>query len=287
MEFWLFLPQMRMSFDQLVTRARAAEAAGFGGIAFMDHLEPPLARGRPMYDAMTTATWVAAHTTTLGIGHLVLCDAFRKPAVLAQQCVTLDHASGGRFELGIGAGSAPDELDVYGVEPRAAAARVARLGETLEVLEALWTGEKVTYRGEYHQIVDGQQLPVPTRPIPIVIGASRPKMMALVAKHATWWNLPVHQIRKLHELRASAGSARASVQQMVTFVGDEATRAETIAKAEGRLGRMGGITGSTTELIDQFGALPEAGVERVYAWFTDFAPPDTLTGFGEVIAALA
>ena len=104
-QFFLFLPQLRFTMADLVDRARAAEAAGFTGIALMDHLSPPLAEDRPMLEAMTAATWLAAATTTLIVSHLVLCDAFRQPAVLARQAVTLDHASGGRFELGIGAGS--------------------------------------------------------------------------------------------------------------------------------------------------------------------------------------
>src|SRR5687768_6776382 len=110
MEYVLFLPQMRMSLDTLVERAKVAEAAGFVGIAGMDHLAPPLAFEHTMYDAFVTATWQAAHTSTLKVGSLVLCDAFRHPAVLARECVSLDHASGGRFELGIGWGSVADEF---------------------------------------------------------------------------------------------------------------------------------------------------------------------------------
>ncbi|MBV8559418.1 MAG: LLM class flavin-dependent oxidoreductase, partial [Acidimicrobiia bacterium] len=115
MEFHLFLPQLRMTMDDIVARARAAEAAGFAGVAFMDHLAPPGAEDRPMFDAMATAAWVAAHTARLRIGHLVLCDAFRQPAVLAREVTTIDHASGGRFELGIGSGSVPAELARFGV----------------------------------------------------------------------------------------------------------------------------------------------------------------------------
>jgi alkanesulfonate monooxygenase SsuD/methylene tetrahydromethanopterin reductase-like flavin-dependent oxidoreductase (luciferase family) len=96
---------MRLSFDRLVASARAAEAAGFRGIAGMDHLVPPGAEAQPMYEAMVVSTWLAAHTERLAVGSLVLCDAFRHPAVLARQAVSLDHASGGRFELGLGWGS--------------------------------------------------------------------------------------------------------------------------------------------------------------------------------------
>ena len=109
MQFDLFLPQMRLTFDQLVERARAAEAAGFVGIAGMDHLAPPLAEDQAMFEAMVTNTWLAAHTNDLVVSSLVLCDAFRHPAVLAREAVSIDHASGGRFELGIGWGSVPDE----------------------------------------------------------------------------------------------------------------------------------------------------------------------------------
>ena len=115
MEFNLFLPQMRLSFDDLVARARAAEAAGFVGMSGMDHLTPPLAADQPMYEAMVTTTWLAAHTDRLRLGSLVLCDAFRHPAVLAREAVSIDHASGGRFDLGIGWGSVPDELATFGV----------------------------------------------------------------------------------------------------------------------------------------------------------------------------
>ena len=76
LEYWVFLPQMRLSMDQLVDRARAAEEAGFGGVAGMDHLAPPLAESSPMFDAMVTNTWLAARTERLKAGSLVLCDSF-------------------------------------------------------------------------------------------------------------------------------------------------------------------------------------------------------------------
>src|SRR5437763_5088081 len=148
-QFFLFLPQLRFTMADLVERAQHAEAAGFTGIALMDHLAPPLAEDRPYLEAMTAATWLAAATSTLTVGHLVLCDAFRQPAVLARQAVTIDHASGGRFELGIGAGSVPGELETFGIGP--VEHRVARLRETLEVLTRLWSGEVVDHDGDFHR----------------------------------------------------------------------------------------------------------------------------------------
>ena len=283
MELVLFLPQMRLSFDDLVARARAAEAAGFTGVAGMDHLWPPLAEDKPMYEAFVTNTWLAAHTERLRIGSLVLCDAFRHPAVLARQAVSLDHASGGRFELGIGWGSVADEFPVFGVGPTEPKARVQRLRETLEVVRALWAGETVDYEGEFHQLRAARQEPLPLDRIPVVIGGSGPKTLALVREFADWWNGDVRTIGKLDELRDQVGDARVSLQQVVSFVPAGADRAEIEALTTRRFGHSNPVIGTAVELVDHFGGLAERGVERVYAWFADFAAPDTLAAFGEAV----
>ncbi|MBA2283758.1 MAG: LLM class flavin-dependent oxidoreductase [Acidimicrobiia bacterium] len=279
---------MRMTLDQLVERAVAAEAAGFGGIALMDHLAPPMADDQAMYEAMVTATWLAARTEALTVGHLVLCDAFRHPALLARQAVTLDHASGGRFELGIGWGSVPTEHATFGVGSQEPKVRVARLRETLEVLRLLWSGEVVSYEGEHHALRDAQQRPVPARPIPIVIGGAGPATRRLVAEHAEWWNVPVHRLDVLDESGGTHGAARVSVQQMVALVPSEAARADVETTARRRFGGMaasgGLVIGDAAELRAHFDALADRGVERTYAWFADFAPPATLAAFSEVVA---
>jgi alkanesulfonate monooxygenase SsuD/methylene tetrahydromethanopterin reductase-like flavin-dependent oxidoreductase (luciferase family) len=286
-EFHLFLPQMRMSPAELVERAQAAEAAGFAGVALMDHLAPPQALDQPMFEAMTLATWLAAHTTRLTVGHLVLCDSFRHPSLLARQAVTLDHLSGGRYELAIGSGSTPNELKTFGFGAPNAAARTARLRETLEVITRLWTGEPVSFDGEFFRLVDAQQLPTPTRPIPVVIGGTAPATLEIVRDYASWWNVPAHHISRLEERRDLVGSTRVSLQQMVTLVPRGRDGTEILEQAARRFGWMGNVgraAGSGAELVDNFEAHRRLGVERFYVWFTDFAQPDTLRSFGaEVI----
>ena len=285
MEFNLFIPQMRLSYEQLVARARAAEATGFVGITGMDHLAPPMADGQPMYEAIVTTTWLAAHTERIQVGSLVLCDAFRLPALLAKQAVSIDHASGGRFELGIGWGSVPAEFSVYGIGSDAPRDRVARLRESLEVIRALWAGEVVDYAGEHHQLAGARQEPLPLGHIPIVIGGSGPKTLALVREHADWWNVHIADVHRLAALRPQAGAARVSIQQMVAFVGEGADRAAVEEQAQRRFGYATPLTGGASELVDAYARLAEEGVERVYTWFCDFAPPDTLTEFGETVIA--
>jgi alkanesulfonate monooxygenase SsuD/methylene tetrahydromethanopterin reductase-like flavin-dependent oxidoreductase (luciferase family) len=288
-EFHLFLPQMRLAPDALRLRAEAAEAAGFTGLALMDHLFPPGAADQPMFEAMTTVTWLAAVTERLRLGHLVLCDSFRHPAVLARQAVTLDHLSGGRFELGIGSGSTPGELASFGFGAPGGAERVERLGETLALLRAFWTGEPVDHHGRYFTVDGARQLPTPLDRIPVVVGGTGPRTMSLVAEYADWWNVPMHQTDRLGSARASAGSARVSVQLLVTLVTDERSRDDVVALAQRRFGGMsqgGHLIGSPAELLPRLTALADQGVERIYAWFTDFAVPETLATFGrEVIAS--
>ncbi|OHV32426.1 MULTISPECIES: LLM class flavin-dependent oxidoreductase [Pseudofrankia] len=293
MEFHLYLPQMRMTMPEIVERARGAEQAGFAGIALMDHLAPPMAAQTPMFEAMTAATWVAAKTERLTVGHLVLCDMFRHPVLLAKQAVTLDHASDGRFELGIGWGSVPAELEQYGVGDATPRTRVERLAETLAVLRLLWSGERVSYQGEHVTLREATALPVPTRPIPITIGGTGPRTLALVAEYADWWNIQIGRLDQLDELRAHAGKARVSVQQLVTVIPPDAPparRDEITALAQRRFGRMGAggglVTGTPAELVAYFEGLAARGVDRAYAWFTDFSAPATLAAFAEVIENL-
>jgi alkanesulfonate monooxygenase SsuD/methylene tetrahydromethanopterin reductase-like flavin-dependent oxidoreductase (luciferase family) len=287
MEFNLFLPQMRLSFDDLVARARAAEAAGFVGITGMDHLAPPQAEAQPMYEAIVTTTWLAAHTERINVGSLVLCDAFRLPSVLARPAVSIDHASGGRFELGIGWGSVREEFTAFGVAPAEPPERVARVRETLEVVRALWAGERVDYDGRHHQLRGAQQAPRPLGLIPIVVGGVGPKTLALVRDFADWWNVHIGHVDKIEALRPQVGDARVSIQQMVAFVGRGADRDAVTALAERRFGWAGAVIGSGPELADHYGKLAERGIERVYTWFSDFAAPETLEEFGaDVIAPL-
>src|SRR5262249_26364631 len=159
----------------------------FEGVAFMDHMAPPMAEDQDMWEAMTLAGWVLAKTTTLHAGHLVLCDALRHPAVLARQATSLDHASGSRFELGIGWGAVPTELAAFDVGSTDARDRVARLTDTLAILRALWTGDVVDYKGECFTLSAAHQRPVPTRAIPITIGGTGAKTLALVREYADWW----------------------------------------------------------------------------------------------------
>jgi alkanesulfonate monooxygenase SsuD/methylene tetrahydromethanopterin reductase-like flavin-dependent oxidoreductase (luciferase family) len=276
-EWYLFLPQVRLSAADIAERACHAEASGFDGIAFIDHLEAPGLPGESIWEAMAIATWVAAKTERLRIGHLVLCDAFRHPAVLAKQAVTLSEASEGRFDLGLGSGSWPAEFVRFDVGQQDPVARVQQLGRHLSLIKQYW-GDGVD--------VDGAvQLPKRAHPIPLVLGGSGPRMMELVRNHADWWNLQANHIDRLPKLAPAAGSARVSVQQMIGFAtsgSDPDTVREVRARRFGNLG-PGLVCGDADELIRYFADLAAQRVERFYVWFADFASPQSLHEFGESV----
>jgi alkanesulfonate monooxygenase SsuD/methylene tetrahydromethanopterin reductase-like flavin-dependent oxidoreductase (luciferase family) len=275
-EWYLFLPQVRVPVADIVARARRAEASGFTGIAFIDHLEAPGLPGESIWEAMGVATWVAAKTERLRVGHLVLCDAFRHPAVLAKQAVTLSEASDGRFDLGLGSGSWPAEFARFDVGQQDPVVRVKQLAQHLELMNQYWGRGGNT---------DGSQAPLPVHRIPLILGGTGRRMMELVRRHADWWNIPVNHIDRLGELAPATGSARVSVQQMVGFVrkdGDPDKVREVSAKRFGHLG-SGLICGDADELSGHFGQLSGQGVERFYVWFADFAAPGSLQEFGETV----
>jgi alkanesulfonate monooxygenase SsuD/methylene tetrahydromethanopterin reductase-like flavin-dependent oxidoreductase (luciferase family) len=221
---------------------------------------------------MTTATWVAAKTERLRIGHVVLCDPFREASVLAKEAVTLAEASGGRFEVGLGSGSMPDELARFGFGEATGRERVSALAQTLADLKRYW---------------GGAQQPVPSAPIPLLLGGVGPRMLGLVRDHADWWNLPATYVERLPEFLPKIGSARASVQQMVGFVGRDADRDAVIGKSQRRWGQLGAglVCGDAGELADHFATLADQGAQRFYVWFADFAPPETIREFGETVIA--
>ena len=283
-EWYLFLPQVRLSVADITQRARHAEASGFDGIAFIDHLEAPGLPDESIWEAMAIATWAAAKTERLRIGHLVLCDAFRHPAVLAKQAVTLSDASEGRFDLGLGSGSWPAEFTRFDVGEQDPVARVRQLDRHLALIRQYWGDQVGEATGEAgpDQLL---QLPRRTHPIPLVLGGSGPRMMELVRKYADWWNLQANHIDRLPKLAAAAGTARLSVQQMVGFArsgSDPGAVREVSTRRFGNLG-AGLVCGDAEELVQHFSGLAAARVERFYVWFAEFAAPDSLHEFGESV----
>ncbi|MGZ4735452.1 MAG: LLM class flavin-dependent oxidoreductase [Acidimicrobiia bacterium] len=286
--FGLFLPQLRMSFPTILERTLAAEAAGFDSVWLMDHLAAPAAPDQDTFEGWTLAAALAVRTSTIRIGHLVTCDPFRHPAVLAKMAATVDVLSEGRLELGLGWGSVERELDTYVIGAGASKARAARMRESIEVLDLMFAGEPFDYDGSVHQLHGAIGRPRPhqlPRP-PLHIGGAGPKLtMPIVRDHADWWNCPTYAVDRLAELRPLAGGARVSVQHPIGLAAGDADRAETVSVAERRFGSWGGlVAGTASEVAEVLAAEAAAGVEGYVIQLTDFGKPETIDHFMSDVA---
>ena len=192
MRFGLDVTQQRMPFDEVVSRVRFAEDLGFDGAWGFDHFQPMYGDGPgETFEGMTTLAALAGQTSRIRLGLLVTGATYRHPSVFAAQALTVDHASGGRLELSVGAAWFDKEHHELGIPFPSTSERFDLLEDTLEIVTRLYTGDVVSYEGKRVSLSDAQLLPKPVqepRP-PIWIGGSGPRRtLPLVAKYADVWH---------------------------------------------------------------------------------------------------
>jgi F420-dependent oxidoreductase-like protein len=179
-----------------VAVARQAEQLGFESIWLFDHFHTvPRPTDEITFESFTSLSALAAVTERVRLGHIVICTAFRNPALTAKMISTMDTISGGRMELGIGAGWKRDEWLAYGYGFPETPERLARLGDDLGVITAMLAGDKhqhATFEGRYAAVHDARNVPKPIqRPrVPIMVGGNGPNVTwRLAARHADELNL--------------------------------------------------------------------------------------------------
>lgn len=175
-------------FSAIAAQAREAEAAGFDTVMVMDHFYqlPPI--GPPagyMLECYTLLSALAAETSTVRLGALVTGNTYRNPAVLAKTVTTLDIVSGGRAQLGIGAGWFQLEHDAFGIEFGTFTDRFEKLDEALQIIVPMLRGETVTFEGSRYRVHEAVNEPAPISRIPILIGGGgERKTLRMVAQYA-------------------------------------------------------------------------------------------------------
>ncbi len=176
--------------------ARQAEGLGFESIWLFDHFHTvPKPTDELTFESFTSLSALAALTQRVRLGHIVICNGFRNPALTAKMAATLDAISGGRFELGIGAGWKRDEWLAYGYGFPPTRERLASLHDALEVISRmLEPGRHIhaTYEGEHHSVRDAVNLPKPIQPtgMQIMVGGNGPKVTwRLAARYADELNV--------------------------------------------------------------------------------------------------
>ena len=182
---------------------RACEETGYFAFYPSDHLMTVQAGKGPSpdrLDALTAMAAVSGFTTTLRLGVLVANNLFRHPVMTAKIFNTIDHASGGRAEFGLGAGWSEPEHRVHGFDFPPPAERIAMLDEALSVIRAIWTEEPANFEGDYYALRDAPQMPKPVQQPhpPIIVGGISSRILRVALKHADDWDqiAPVRQVAR-------------------------------------------------------------------------------------------
>jgi alkanesulfonate monooxygenase SsuD/methylene tetrahydromethanopterin reductase-like flavin-dependent oxidoreductase (luciferase family) len=194
MRFGLDVAQQRVSWGELVSRVRFAEDLGFDGAWGFDHFEPMYGEGPgEAFDGVTTLAALSGLTSRIRLGLLVTGTTYRHPSVYANQMLTIDHASGGRVELSLGAAWHEGEHRQLGIPFPPLSDRFDLLQDALEIVTRLMTGEVVSYEGRRISLYEARMLPKPVQQPhpPIWIGGTGPRRtLPLVARYADVWHGP-------------------------------------------------------------------------------------------------
>ncbi|TGO06598.1 LLM class flavin-dependent oxidoreductase [Serinibacter arcticus] len=185
LETGVFLTPSNASPHAPVQLAREAEELGFDLATFQDHPYQP-----QFHDTWTLLTWVAASTSRIRLAGNVLNVPLRQPAVLARSAASLDLLSGGRVDLGLGAGGFWDAIEAMGEPRRTPGQGVTALSEAIDIIRGIWAADDrspLRVAGQFHHVDGAKRGPRPAHPIPIVVGAYKPRMLRLVGRQADGW----------------------------------------------------------------------------------------------------
>jgi F420-dependent oxidoreductase-like protein len=194
--------QQMVEWPVLLDLWQKADGWGYDSLWNFDHFYPIfVAPEGPCLESWTTLAALAQATTHARIGTLVSGNTYRHPCVTAKMAATLDHVSGGRFNLGIGAGWFELEHRAFGIDFKTVPERLRALDEACRIVKSMFTQEKTTLRGRYYTVTDAIGLPQPVQKPhpPIMIGGTGEKvLLRIVAEHADLWNTASQAERMKH-----------------------------------------------------------------------------------------
>ncbi|MFE2428591.1 LLM class F420-dependent oxidoreductase [Streptomyces sp. NPDC059373] len=287
-------PQQGATYDTLLKVAQATEELGFDAFFRSDHyVSMGASDGLPgPTDAWITLAGLARETKRIRLGTLMTAATFRLPGVLAIEVAGVDQMSGGRVELGIGAGWYEEEHTAYGIPfPKE---KFARLEEQLAIITGLWStpvGRRFTFEGTYYQLKDSPALPKPVQAkVPVLIGGHGAKRTPrLAARYADEFNVPFasvedsdRQFARVSEAADAEGRKPGEIvysSALVACVGkndaEVARRAAAIGREADQL-KAEGLAGTPAEVVDKIRRYAEVGATRFYLQILDLDDIDHL-----------
>jgi F420-dependent oxidoreductase-like protein len=289
-------PHRGATYDDQLRLARHAEDAGFEGLLRADHYQSmgtDLGLPGPT-DAWITLAGLARETSRIRLGTLVNSATFRLPGPLAIMVAQVDAMSGGRVDLGMGAGWLEHEHTSYGIPFPPVGERFDRLGEQLAIITGLWStpdGERFSYDGKHYQLLDAPALPKPVqRPgPPILVGGKGPRRTPeLAARYADEFNMPFKSVPETAAAfdrvkEACETYGRPADRKLTLSAGVVVAIGRTDADAERRAAPLhvktalppeDPVVGSPERLVQRIGELAAAGAERVHLRVIDMADLD-------------
>jgi F420-dependent oxidoreductase-like protein len=277
-------PNLAQPWSDVLDAVRHAESTGWDGVYVADHFMGDAGgfgpAEMPTLESTAALAALAGATERVRLGSLVFGITYRHPAVLAKWAATVDHASGGRLLLGVGAGWQENEHEQYGIPLGSPGERIERFEEALQVLRGLLTRPTTTVNGKHYTVTDALAEPKPVQDrLPILIGGKGDRMLGVIARHADEWNMwstpPLFterwtalQARCEREGRDPSTIARST--QALVFVVDDPGKGASLVD---RVAPRPAIAGTPDSLSEQLAAYAEAGVG-------EFIVPDFTLGRG-------
>jgi F420-dependent oxidoreductase-like protein len=272
--------------------AQAAEDLGFAGLYRSDHYTDSTPPDLDSLELWVSLTWLASHTKRIAFGPIVSPASFRHPSMTARMAAAVDDLSGGRLQLGLGAGWQEREHTKFGLDLLDTTPRFVRFTESLEVITRLLrSDEPVFFEGEFYHLEEAILLPRPQRPHgpPIIIGGNGPKLtLPLVARYADEWNGVFVAPAKFHELNQmlddlislhgrDASTVRRSLMNQINFGRDDAEVQRVLGGRDpAALRERGVLIGTANAVIEQLGAFADAGVQRIMLQWMELDDLDRL-----------
>jgi len=272
--------------------ACALERLGFDSLWLYDHFHTtPRPEIAPTFECWSTMAALAEATSTVRLGQLVTCAAYRNPAYLAKIASCIDVISGGRVDVGLGAGWKQDEFDAYGYDFGTIRSRLDRMADTARILKAMWSEERATVKGTHSAVTDAINEPKPLqRPHPpLWIGAAGERVaLRMVAELADGWNYNRGPDGFAHKLEILHGHCRAIARDPATMrisVERHCAIWDTGAERQAYIDRWwpgarperidaflaGSCVGTADEVTAELRFFIERGAELIILWFQDLA----------------
>jgi F420-dependent oxidoreductase-like protein len=282
--------------------ARHIEDLGFESVWVYDHLHPvPVATQEPVYEAWTLMAALATATSRVRLGQMCTCNSYRPPSYLAKVAACIDVMSGGRLEMGIGAGWYEHEYLGYGYEFPKASTRIGMLREGVEIIRRMWTQDEVSYEGKYYALSGAlcQPKPLQVPHIPLwVAGGGEQLTLRIAARHADYTNFgydldqfrhksevlaghcrelgrPFDQIVRSSNFNVAIGETTADLDDYFTWYRSHfepiagAERAEKMIR--GNYLEGGGLAGTPDQVVENLREWEASGLEYAIVYFQEAA----------------